>query len=82
MEDSRWLAFLASHVTPHFPGFTIFDGTGSWRGRQMPSKVLVILHNGTAEEDANIESIRSEFIKEFKHESVLRSNEPCNFTSQ
>ena len=79
LDPFAWSEFLQNHVTPNFPGFTIFDGTGSWQGRQMPSKVLFILHKGTAEEDKHIESIRAEFVKQFRHQSVLRNNVPCNY---
>jgi hypothetical protein len=75
----NWNKFLHDVVTPRFPAFTIIDGLGSWKGSQMPSKIMVIFHSGSETDEKSIESIRKLFIEQFKHDSVLRANMPSNF---
>lgn len=75
-----WARFLAEIVTPRFPsGLTVFDAQGQWRARdgavrQVPTRVLVILHPRTAAADESLEAIRREFKSRFGHESVLRAD--------
>ena len=74
MDESAWTGFWNDVVTPRFPGFTVLDGVGFWRGRQMQSKVLVVVHGLTGADDEKIEFIRTDFKRRFHHESVLRTS--------
>jgi hypothetical protein len=78
IDDARWQGFLDREVTPRFPdGLTVLDAYGQWlfRGRAAPerldSKVLVILHPGTAEARAKVEAIRRSWKADTGHQSVL-----------
>jgi len=78
--EAEWRAFLDAEVTPRFPdGLTVFDAYGQWlfRGRtepnRLPSKVLVILHENTAQRRNDIEAIRLAWKQASGHQSVLWS---------
>jgi hypothetical protein len=65
-------------VTPRFPeGLTVLDGYGQWRFREQQRlvrqrcKVLVVLHEDTAQRRADIDAIRRAWKRETGHESVL-----------
>jgi len=80
VSEARWRDFLDREVTPRFPdGLTVFDAYGQWlfRGRDAPerlkSKVLVILHEDTAQRAADIEAIRLAWKQATGHQSVLWS---------
>jgi len=82
IDEARWRAFLDGEVTPRFPdGLTVFDAYGQWlfRGRDAPerlkSKVLVILHEDTAQRTADIEAIRLAWKQATGHQSVLWSRQ-------
>ena len=64
--------FLKVHVDPLFPGFTVLEGSGRWQGRAMPSKIIVVLHEGTEETNSKIECIRTSVKTQFHHQSVSR----------
>lgn len=70
----KWVVFLESAVSPVFPGFTIIDGVGSWKGHQMPAKIMIIFHSGSSADEEHIEQIRSQFLSQFGHKSVLRAD--------
>jgi hypothetical protein len=78
IDDARWRAFLDGEVTPRFPdGLTVLDGYGQWRfhdgGRlvRQRCKVLVVLHEDTADRVDDIEAIRRAWKQATGHESVL-----------
>ncbi len=78
IDDSRWRAFLDSEVTPRFPdGLTVLDGYGQWRferdGRlvRQSCKVLVVLHEDSAQRRRDIDAIRNAWKQASGHESVL-----------
>lgn len=80
--EAQWRAFLDAEVTPRFPdGLTVFEAYGQWRFRdaetpnRLRSKVLVILHEDTAQRRADIEAIRSAWKQATQHESVLWARE-------
>jgi len=81
--ETEWRAFLDREVTPRFPdGLTVFDAYGQWlfRGREepnrLPSKVLVILHENTAQHRNDIEAIRLAWKQITGHQSVLWASTP------
>lgn len=82
ISEVQWRAFLDKEVTPRFPdGLTVFDAYGQWlfRGREGPerlnSKVLVILHEDSAQRVADIEAIRLAWKQATGHQSVLWSKQ-------
>lgn len=85
ISEERWRAFLDKEVTPRFPdGLTVFDAYGQWlfRGAPQPNrlrtKVLVILHEDSAQRRADIEAIRLAWKQATGHQSVLWSRQPVD----
>jgi len=83
--EAEWRAFLDREVTPRFPdGLTVIDAYGQWlfRGRtepnRLPSKILLILHENTAERRNDIEAIRLAFKQLSGHQSVLWASSPVD----
>ncbi len=80
VDPELWSRFLSEVVTPRFPsGLTVLDAQGQWRGHdgqvhKVPTRILVILHPGSAETNSALDDIRREFIARFHHESVLRTD--------
>lgn len=78
VSDEAWSAFVASVVTPRFPGgFTIMDAHGHWRNADgalitEPTKILIVVHSGRSEEDRALEEIISAYKRQFAQESVMR----------
>lgn len=73
--------FVEREVAPRWKeGFTILEGQGMWLSEQRniterePSRVLVRFHDGGQAASADIEAIRSAYIKMFEQESVLRTD--------
>ena len=73
--------FVETEVVPRWrEGFTILDGQGLWLSEQRsiterePTRVLVRLHDGSAEASAGIEAIRAAYIKTFRQDAVLRTD--------
>jgi Protein of unknown function (DUF3574) len=79
-----WERFLLESVTPKFPdGLSVFDVSGQWRAKdgvvhKVPTKVLMILHPPDEESGERIEGIRREFLRRWRHESVLRVDAPAS----
>jgi hypothetical protein len=79
--DQEFAVFADREITPAFPdGFTRLDGNGQWRGGtgalvREHTHVIVLLYPFT-DRDANreIEEIRAGYKKQFRQESVLRSD--------
>ncbi|MDP3492333.1 MAG: DUF3574 domain-containing protein [Hyphomonadaceae bacterium] len=61
-------------------GFTLLEGQGLWFSEQRqiterePSRVLIRFHDGGAAASADIEAIRSAYIKAFDQDAVLRTD--------
>ncbi|WP_410668559.1 DUF3574 domain-containing protein [Amycolatopsis sp. cmx-4-68] len=79
--DREFAGFSDREITPAFPdGFTRLDGTGQWRGGSGPivrehTHVIVLLYPfGDRAAEGEIESLRTDYKKEFQQESVLRSD--------
>ncbi len=80
VSESDWQRFVDEFVTPRFPdGLTILEADGQWRGKDAKvvreqSKVIVLLYKRKERKEANtkIEEIRSEYMKRFDQEAVMR----------
>jgi hypothetical protein len=79
--EAEFARFLIDEVTPRFPsGYSVIGVQGHWReqsgrDREEPSRVLILLHPRSAENDAKIEQIRSIYKTRFAQEAVLRTDE-------
>ncbi|KRG43421.1 hypothetical protein ARC78_07300 [Stenotrophomonas pictorum JCM 9942] len=83
VSEAQWRVFLDKEVTPRFPdGLTVFDAYGQWLFRGAPepnrlrTKVLVVLHEDTAQRRDDIEAIRLAWKQATRHQSVLWSRQP------
>lgn len=83
VSEAAWSAFLAEEVTPRFPdGFTVIDAYGQWRDPSLAdapiirekTKLLVIVHPGTAEAERAITEIKSFYKKRFDQKSVFHTD--------
>ncbi|NRD48247.1 DUF3574 domain-containing protein [Corallococcus exiguus] len=82
--EAEFQAFVDTVVTPRFlDGLTVYDANGQYRlesGELIheQTKVIVLLHDGSAARSADIETIREEYKSQFDQESVLRIDSlPC-----
>ena len=85
VSEAAWSAFLAEEVTPRFPdGFTVIDAYGQWRDPSFAyapiirekTKLLIIVHPGTAEADEAITEIKSLYKSRFDQKSVFHTDAP------
>lgn len=85
--ERQWTRFLAETVTPRFPdGLTVLSGTGQWRDPKgqsakvmsEPSRIVIIVHPETAATAKAIAEIRQAYVKRFRQQSVLQTNQPVN----
>ena len=83
--DTRWENYLDDEVTPRFPdGLTLLVGSGQWRvkpgekPRRNRTRILVILHEDTAENSRKIEEVRTVWKEISGHQSVLRATIPAD----
>ncbi|MDQ0570723.1 hypothetical protein QFZ42_002557 [Variovorax paradoxus] len=81
VSDAQWAAFLDTVVTPVFPkGLTVLDAAGQWRGAsggvvREPSKLVVLLHPRSPEDDAAIADIIGTYKQRFGQEAVLQERQ-------
>ncbi|HEX5724974.1 MAG TPA: DUF3574 domain-containing protein [Longimicrobiaceae bacterium] len=77
VSEAEWQAFVDGEITPRFPdGLTVLDAYGQFRADGViireRSKVLVLLHRGTAAETRGIQEIIDRYKERFDQSSVLR----------
>ena len=77
ISEKQWKAFVREEVTSRFPqGFTIWEAQGQWQsadghiGRER-SKVLLLVHAGTAAVRDTITQLIESYKRRFQQESVL-----------
>jgi hypothetical protein len=75
--EDEWADFVDQEITPRFPdGLTIFSAAGQWRDRvtnkivREPSKIVLIVLAGKAEDLAHISEIAQAYKARFKQPSV------------
>lgn len=79
VSEHDWQSFLRDEITPRFEaGLTIVEARGQWRDergvQREPSRVLIILHDGSQISDQRIEQIRALYKQRFRQDSVLRAD--------
>ena len=77
VSETQFLNFLDREITPRFPdGLTVYDARGQWRDGDRnrivrePSKVVMIVLPGKAEDMARLSEIAEAYKKRFKQQSV------------
>jgi len=83
ISEAQWREFLDREVTPRFPdGLTVLDAYGQWlfsdtgQLHRLRSKVVVIVHEDTAQQRNAIEAIRLAWKQATGHQSVLWASSP------
>jgi hypothetical protein len=85
VSEAAWRNFLAEEVTPRFPdGFTVIDAYGQWRDPSVAdapiirekTKLLIVVHPGTAATDKAITEIKSRYKSRFDQKSVFHTDAP------
>jgi len=77
ISGGQWKAFLRDEVTPRFPqGLTVWEAGGQWRRSdgtivRERSKVLLLVHDGSAPVNSAITTIIERYKQMFDQESVL-----------
>ena len=75
--DAAWDAFVADEITPRFPaGLTVVSASGQWRGADHrvvseQSRVVEIVHDGSAALDLGVAEIVALYKRRFKQDSVM-----------
>jgi hypothetical protein len=83
VSEADWARFVDEEITPRFPaGFSVADAAGQYRGRdgaivREPSKDVMILLSGAADEAARLAAIRAAYKERFGQESVLLVESPA-----
>ena len=84
VSEQAWDGFLATVVTPRFPeGLTVLSGYGQYRGPgagaivREATKVLLIVHAGTPQQDQAIAEIITGYQRAFDQEAVLHLASPA-----
>jgi Protein of unknown function (DUF3574) len=77
VSEGAWARFVAREMTPRFPdGLTIANAFGQWRnpatGRivREPSKLVVIVLPGHADDQARLEAVVNAYKRQFRQQSV------------
>jgi hypothetical protein len=77
VSEAAWQRFLAREVTPRFPdGLTVMKAFGQWRDRatgrmvREPSKVVMIVLPGHADDQARLEAVVAAYKRQFRQRSV------------
>lgn len=82
VSEEDWNRFVEKEITPRFPGLTVINAYGQWRGasgntESEPSRLVIIFHTDDSLSNSRLEEIRSRYCAEFRQESVLRADEPA-----
>jgi len=78
VSTEAWDGFLRDIVTPRFPdGLTTWDADGQWLSKdgtltREASHVLNLVYQDDASKESSIQTIVSEYKKQFRQEAVLR----------
>jgi uncharacterized protein DUF3574 len=75
--EDEWTRFVDQEITPRFPnGLTVFSAASQWRDQasnkivREPSKVVLIVLPGKAEDLARVNEIAQAYKARFKQQSV------------
>jgi hypothetical protein len=84
VSETEFQRFVDTVVTPRFKdGLTMYNANGQYQmetGELVHelSKVIVLLHDGSAARSSDIDTIREEYKRQFNQEAVLRiDSQPC-----
>lgn len=78
--DTEFQRFIEDSITPRFPGFTIGDMTGYWKGKPERVRVVTILGEDDSSFRTNVRIIAEHYKQDFGQEAVAYSFSPCEYT--
>ena len=77
VSEEQWMLFVDHEITPRFPdGLSVFDAVGQWRDQtsnriiREPSKIVLIVLPGNAEDLARLNEIAATYKRSFRQQSV------------
>jgi Protein of unknown function (DUF3574) len=77
VSETQWVQFVDDEITPRFPdGLTVFDAAGQWWDKasnkiiREPSKIVLIVLPGNAEDLARLNEIAEAYKRSFRQQSV------------
>ena len=83
VSEQEWRDFLATVVTPRFPGgLTVIPVYGQSGGATPPAvieertKLLIVVHPDTPEDNAKMAEIKSIYLERFAHTGVFHTRAP------
>jgi hypothetical protein len=79
VSDKDFANFL-EHVTPGFPGFTVTEGQGYWKGQPELVRMLSIMAPDTDAFRATIRQFAEQYKTMFAQEAVAYCFTPCEFS--
>lgn len=79
VSHERFAEYLTG-VIPHFPGFTITEGHGYWKGEPEMVRMLTILAPDTKNLRHQIRAFAEQYKSMFEQEAVAYEFVPCQFT--
>lgn len=82
---AQWRDFTVAEIIPRFgDGFTVLDGAGYWKGASCKAvlvdggcekaKILLVQYPPSEAADAKLKAIAKAYIKQFRQEAVMRSD--------
>lgn len=74
VSNTQWREFVETEITPRFPGFTIIDTMGYYKGNADPTKVVVIAMPESQLKDAR--AIAARYAQLYQQESVMLATTP------
>lgn len=79
VSDAAFDTFLSYSVTPHFPGFTLRNVSGYWKGKPEACTELVILAEDSDALRQEVRTIAEHYKSDFGQEAVAYSFAACQF---
>lgn len=73
--DAAMRDFLDHEVVPRFPGFTMVDAAGAWRGAMESTELLLIGHAGDPRALAQVDAVAAAYARRFAQELIGRSDQ-------
>jgi len=84
VSEAEWAAFLDREITPRFKdGLTVVNADGQWleqsgKVAREKTKLVILIHEDTAERGRAIEELIARYKEAFRQESVLRVTRRVN----
>lgn len=78
--ETLFRAFLKDHIMPHFPGFTITNGAGYWKGELETVRMVTILSQDSDAFRNQVRQFAEQYKTRFSQEAVAYEFVAAAFT--